>query len=172
MMITYIPSTEAIERFKQECKKEESNLLSGKCQLCVDALLLLTPIHRLTTVKSTSFKSTNDESETPSVLSGDAYLIDLIRKCPSVKVIYPTSIPFNGFVDLSLFEACIDLELIRIPFSDITGIEQLRQNLRSLTWVRGYIHDEQNDSDTNIFQSFSSNSNSNSKNNSSSSDDS
>lgn len=157
-MLTYIPSVEALERFKVECKREESNLFSGKCQLCIDALLFMTPIAKPTDPLATSIFALDELSpnvKPPLMLSGDQYLLNLLKKCPSIKIVYPSSIQFNGFIDLSLLESCIALELVRIPFSRLTGIENLRNRLRSLIWIRGYDETDSNhENDSNVFNTF------------------
>ncbi|KAH9405236.1 hypothetical protein TYRP_001079 [Tyrophagus putrescentiae] len=163
-MLTYIPSVEALERFKAEVKREEANLLSGKCQLCIDALLFLTPIQASDESMTTSMRVLDELSPNytvvpPIILSGDEYLREIISRCPCVKIVCPSSIPFNGYVDLSPLESCIALELVRIPFSRLTGISGLRNRLRSLIWIRGYKDDEPSDepssNSSSIFTSFS-----------------
>lgn len=168
-MLTYIPSIEALERFKAECKHEEANLLSGKCQLCIDALLFMTPIPVSSDSLTSSMRVVDEISaniKAPIILSGDEYLLDLIGHCPSVKIVCPSTIPFSGFVDLSSLESCISLELVRIPFARLTGIDNLRNRLRSLVWIRGYNEDEANDEpDLSIFTTFSFDSRNTLKNN-------
>ncbi|OTF70473.1 Leucine rich repeat containing protein, partial [Euroglyphus maynei] len=73
----------------------------------------------------------------PLALCGDDFFISLVRQCPRIKIVYPSNKSFRGLIDVSLFESCQALELIRIPFYQLHGTETLRQNLRSLIWVRG-----------------------------------
>ncbi|XP_046914588.2 uncharacterized protein LOC124495284 [Dermatophagoides farinae] len=125
--------------FSQECRLQAKNLRQGKCQLCIDGLLLLLRVPQKIVNHQ---QEQDDEIITPSnkcplASCGDDFILSLARECPCIKIVYPSNKSFRGLIDVSLFESCQALELIRIPFHQLVGTEKLRQNLRSLIWIRG-----------------------------------
>lgn len=127
------PDRRSLELWIKKCKSQENDLINGKCQLCVDGLLLINP----TTVNESDSEQIQLDQKCSLKLYGNDYILQLLKKCVSVKIIYPSNRSFKGSIDLSLFESCTDLELVRVPFNQITGTDIIRRNLCSLVWIRG-----------------------------------
>lgn len=135
-----ILSIESLASFKTECRQQEKELYSGRCQLCLDAFLLTKPVPGVDDDDDVFYgQDLHDHLETPLKATGDVYLNDLVARCPSIKIICPANVSFNGqqqHLDLSHLRACINLELVRIPFTAfmVGAGDQLRNQLRTLIW--------------------------------------
>ena len=133
--------THSLAIFSQECRLQAENLRQGKCQLCIDGLLLLLRVPQKQKIVNNQQEQdeiiTPISDKCPLASCGDDFIISLVRQCPCIKIVYPSNKSFRGLIDVSLFESCQAIELIRIPFNRLHGTEKLRQNLRSLIWIRG-----------------------------------
>lgn len=133
--------THSLAIFSQECRLQAENLRQGKCQLCIDGLLLLLRVPQKQKIVNNQQEQdeiiTPISDKCPLASCGDDFIISLVRQCPCIKIVYPSNKSFRGLIDVSLFESCQAIELMRIPFNRLHGTEKLRQNLRSLIWVRG-----------------------------------
>ncbi|UXI21509.1 hypothetical protein NH340_JMT07452 [Sarcoptes scabiei] len=123
-----------LENFIKKCRLFEDELIEGKRQLSIDSQLLM--------VYSKKESNPNGPDETPISFcmlrsSKNQYLLNLIKKCPSIKIVHSPRKSFCGLIDLSLIESCQHLEFIRIPFHQLKYIDpKIRRNLKTLLWNR------------------------------------
>ena len=120
LFMTNKKTIEDIERLAQICRKEETNLLIGRYELTLNQSVIQ--------FITNEYKLNSNNNNINIKLN---FLKQLIRKIPSLKIIGDNS-SLNQVIHLNQFISCICLQLVRISFKDLVGLEIIRPQLKSL----------------------------------------